>query len=126
MGDVCDNACGFGTTTLAIVGAASATPGGWLELVATGRSPAAQVLVGGVASALQVTAGKLLAQVPASLATGQSYRVELVNPEGCRSQEVVNLTIGNPPSSCGLTGFEAFALLGLVAGARRLRRRLAA
>ena len=94
----------------------------------SGFGPGAQVRVGGVAATAvtNLAPSSLSFQVPTGLTTGQSYGVEVVNPEGCRSQEVVNLTIGNPPSSCGLTGFEAFALLGLVAGARRLRRRLAA
>jgi hypothetical protein len=81
--------------------------------------------IGGVASP-QVTpagAGALLVKVPSGLTVGQSYPIEIVNPEGCRSQEVVTLKI-SPPSSCGLTGIEPFGLLGLVAGARRLRRAL--
>jgi len=123
-GDVCDNACGFGTTTLATVGAASAVPGGWFRITATGRSPAAQILVGGLAGALQETGGLLLARVPAALAVGQSYAVELVNPEGCRSQEVVQVAVVAQSTSCGLTGGEPFALLGALALARRGRRAL--
>ena len=127
-GDTCDNACGYGTTTLASLSQGTASPTLFVTATGSGFGPGAQVRVGGVAATAvtNLAPSSLSFQVPTGLTTGQSYGVEVVNPEGCRSQEVVNLTIGNPPSSCGLTGFEAFALLGLVAGARRLRRRLAA
>jgi hypothetical protein len=45
-----------------------------------------------------------------------------VNPEGCRSQEAVQVAVVAPSTSCGLTGVEPFALLGALALARRGRR----
>jgi len=125
-GDLCDNSCGFGTTTLASLSQGTAGISVTISATGTGFGPGAQVRVGGVSSpSVGVGSSSSVSfQVPGGLTVGQSYPVEIVNPEGCRSQEVVNLTIGNPPASCGLTGFEAFALLGLVSGARRLGRRL--
>jgi len=126
VGDVCDNSCGYGTTTLASLSQGTAGISVTISATGTGFAPGAQVRVGGVASpsVSNVGPGSLAFQVPGGLTVGQSYPVEIVNPEGCRSQEAVNLTIGNPPQACGHTGLEAFALLGLVAGARRLGRRL--
>lgn len=121
-GDVCDNACGFGTTTLALAGSAVTVPGGWIQLTASGRSPSAQVLVAGDPVQTVDNAGTLLARVPASLTPGRSYPVELLNPEGCRSQETVTVTV-QAPKGCGLSGAEPFGLAGALALARGLRPR---
>jgi DNA-binding beta-propeller fold protein YncE len=119
-GDLCDNACGFGATTLGGVTPATAPAGSWIDLTATGVGPSVQVHIAGVPVPLYQQNGAFGAQVPASLAPG-AYLVEVVNPEGCRSQEVVSVTVTTPGGGCGLTGIEALVGLAALRAARRLR-----
>jgi len=119
-GDVCDASCGFGTTSITSISPSSAQRGTWIDVSATGAGPSFQILIGGVATSVYNQNGVLGAQVPASVPDGV-HLVEVVNPEGCRSQELAQVTVsGTAGGGCGLTGFEAFALL---AGVRLLRRR---
>lgn len=124
VGDLCDNSCGFGTTTLASVSPGSAPRGAWINLTGTGVGPSFQVKIGGVNANIYNQYGTLGAQIPGALADG-SYLVEIVNPEGCRSQEVVNVTVAGTAGGCGLTGIEAFAVLGMLAAVRRMGRKQA-
>jgi len=123
VGDLCDNSCGFGTTTLTSISPASAMRGAWINFTGTGIGPSFQVRIGGVNAPTYTSFGTLGAQIPMSLADG-SYPVEIVNPEGCRSQEILLVSVaGTAGGGCGLTGIEAFAVLGLLGGLRRLGRR---
>ena len=90
-------------------------------MVSTGYGPSAQVWIGNVQATYVIDSGKLIAQVPTGpvIAPG-TYPVRIVNPEGCESQEIANLQVLAQSSSCGLTGFEAFVLLGLL-GLRRVK-----
>lgn len=121
IGDLCDSSCGFGTTSLTGVTPGTAMRNAWVDLTATGAGPNFQVLIGGVQAAVFDNMGGLGAQIPNSLVDG-TYLVEVVNPEGCRSQEPTQIVVsGTAGGGCGLTGIEAFALLGFVAVFRRRR-----
>jgi DNA-binding beta-propeller fold protein YncE len=122
-GDLCDNSCGFGTTTLASVSPPTQMRNAWITLNGAGAGPSFQVLIGGVSATVTNQGGILGAQVPGVLSDG-AYPVEIVNPEGCRSQEIVSVTVSGTAGTggCGLTGIEAFALLGGLGLVRRMRR----
>ena len=119
IGNVCDNLCIGTTTTIASLAPATQHKGSNIQVNGTGFSPSASVTIGGVAATTTfINSGLLVAQVPTSITVG-SKPVVVVNPEGCESQEVSNLTV-QAPASCGFTGIEPFLLLGLL-GTRRLR-----
>lgn len=120
VGDVCDALCVGTTTTVASLVPASQKKGGNFEVVGTGFGPSVEVWIGNVQATTQVVSGHLLASVPTGPAlTPGTYPVRVVNPEGCESQEIVNLQV-KAASACGFTGIEPFLLLGLL-GTRRLR-----
>ncbi len=125
VGDVCDDQCGAGAnTTLYSVTPSSGVVNGWVELTGTGFGPDAGVTIGGVACVVQRPGGALFARVP-SLPLGSPAPVVVVDPGGCRSLESVSFT-PVAPSSCGLLGLEALAVLPLarcLGGRRRSRRR---
>lgn len=117
IGNPCDDQCIAGdTTTLATIYPASGPISQVVELTGTGIGPSASVYFDATPAALTVTAGHYTATVPASLSTG-AHTVTIVNPEGCQSQEAVAFTV-TAPSSCGLLGIEAFAMLAAVRLAR--------
>jgi YVTN family beta-propeller protein len=121
VGNVCDNLCVGTTTSLATLVPATQKKGSNFQVNGTGFGPLATVVVGGVPIATTfVSSTQVLAQIPtgATLTAGPNA-VVVVNPEGCESQEAVNLTVQNQ-SACGFTGIEPFLLLGLL-GVRRMR-----
>jgi hypothetical protein len=123
VGDVCDNLCVGTTTTLASLAPATQVKGANVQVNGTGFSPSATVTIDGVAATTAfVSSSLLLAAVPTSITAG-SKPVVVVNPEGCQSQEISNLTV-QEPAACGLLGIEPLLLLGLL-GRRRMRRRSA-
>jgi MYXO-CTERM domain-containing protein len=80
------------------------------------------VHVGGVSTAVYEQAGVIGAQIPNSRPDGPAL-VEVVNAAaGCRSQELVQVTVTAPPGGggCGLLGAEALVVLALL---RRKQRR---
>lgn len=120
VGNVCDNLCVGTTTVLATVAPTAQLKGSNFQVNGTGFGPSASVVVSGVpVTTTFVSSTQLLAQVPAgpALSVGPNT-VVVLNPEGCESQEVVNLTV-QAPAACGFTGIEPFLLLGLL-GMRRL------
>jgi YVTN family beta-propeller protein len=120
VGNVCDNLCVGTTTTVTSLLPATQKKGSNVQVIGTGFGPSVEVWIGPVQVATQIVAGNLLASVPTGPAlTPGSYPVRVVNPEGCESQEVMNLQV-QPTSACGFTGIEPFLLLGLL-GTRRLR-----
>jgi len=120
VGNVCDNLCVGTTTTLTSTIPAAQKKGANIQVVGAGFGPSVEVWIGPVQATTQLVSGQLLANVPTgpSLPAG-TYPVRVVNPEGCESQEIVNLQV-NPAAACGFTGIEPFVLLGLL-GSRRLR-----
>ena len=125
IGDVCDDQCiGNEVTSLGSLSPTSGSTGLWIKVQAAGFGPSAEVRFGDV-SAEVIQGDGLFAQVPAGLANGL-HDVAVVNPEGCRSQEIVQFEVTPPSSSCGLLGIEAFALLGVIGWTRRQARRLRA
>jgi hypothetical protein len=126
-GDPCDNLCiAATTTTLGTLVPPAQKKGANFQVNGTGFGASATVWIGSVqAPTTFVSSSQLLAQVPTGPAlTPGSYPVRVVNPEGCESQEIVNLTLQPTGGSCGLTGIEPFLLLGLL-GAWRTRALIA-
>jgi hypothetical protein len=122
VGDPCDDECtAAGPTLVSEVVPASSVPGNWIEVRARGVGPSTIVRLGGVPMLSTVQAGKLLAQTP-FLPAGQAYPLVVENPEGCRSQERVTLTVA--AAGCGLLGIEAAGLLVLAATGLGVQRRL--
>jgi glucose/arabinose dehydrogenase len=120
IGDVCDAFCVGETTTLLGVTPAQAAAGSWVDLAATGVGSAAQVWIDGVQAEVFAGLGAFGARVPA-LAPGPAA-VEVVNPEGCRSQEPVSVVVLPPAGGgCGLLGGEALAALLVLRRPRRAR-----
>ncbi len=123
LGDECDGLCLGTATTLTSVVPASAYIGQSIVVTGTGISPSALLDVGGRRIPLTLSNGELRATVPA-LQAGL-HPVAIVNPEGCRSFDVVSLTVLHPSwggSTCGLLGIEPLVLVGLVHLYRRRRR----
>ena len=119
VGDECDDACGFGTTSIASIAPSTASAGSWIDVSGTGFGPNAEVWIGGASVPIYDQNGAFGAQIGASLPPG-TYTVEVVNPEGCRSQESVFVTVTPPAGGgCGLLGIEVFGLLGALTAARR-------
>lgn len=120
VGDPCDDECtAAGPIVLAEVVPATSIPGSWVEVRALGVGPSTSVWLGGVRMESVLQAGRLLARTP-PVPMGQVYPLVVENPEGCRSQERVTLTVA--PASCGLLGIEVAWLLVL---ARAFQRRVA-
>jgi DNA-binding beta-propeller fold protein YncE len=119
VGNVCDNLCIGTTTAIGSIAPAAQKKGSNIQVNGTGFGASAQVLIDGVAATTTfVSSNLLLANVPMSITVG-SKPVVVVNPEGCQSQEISNVTV-QAPAACGFTGIEPFLLLGLL-GTRRLR-----
>jgi len=120
VGDLCDALCVGATTSIASVDATTVPQGASFRLTGSGLGPAGRVRIGPAEVAPYSVAGGWIVTVPlAGLAPG-AHAVEIVNPEGCRSQEDVVVTVEPPLPSCGLLGMEALVVLG---GARRLHGR---
>jgi hypothetical protein len=128
VGNVCDDFCGngsFGATFLNGISPTTAARGGWIDLNAGGVGPNVQVSIGGMQAAIFQGSGEFGAQIPNGLADG-AYQVEVINPEGCRSQEVVEVVVSGTAGGggCGLTGAEAVVLITLASlRSRRAARR---
>lgn len=120
VGDVCDDRCVGPVTRITRVTPTTQAPGLSVEVEGTGLSPSAKVLIGGVETSYSRIGGDLHAIVPA-LAAGTQAGVVVVNPEGCRSQETIPITV-SAPASCGLLGLEALAAPLLAAALARRRR----
>ena len=121
-GDSCDNQCvGLPSTTVASVNPTAGPIGQIVEITGTGFGPSVQASFDGISAPMGITLGKYLVNVPAGLTPG-AHTLTVVNPEGCQSQEVVSFTV-TAGSSCGLLGIEPFAMLAILGGVRRLRRR---
>jgi len=124
VGDVCDDLC-VGTTTQISALLPAISPGGsWVHVDGGGVGPNAQVEAAGQPVPTQQSSGLLLFQVPA-VAVGSQLPIVVVNPEGCRSQQSVSLTVSAPVSSCGLLGVEGALPWALALWWRR-RARVAA
>jgi hypothetical protein len=122
LGDVCDDLCiGTEVTSLAGVSPTAGAVGHSVMINGTGFGPSVQVWIGGVQAATSTPSGLLVATVP-GLPNGV-HGVVVVNPEGCQSQQAVTFQVV-PASSCGLTGFELFPVMGLLAAGRRRLRSL--
>jgi hypothetical protein len=119
VGNACDDFCVGETTTLDGVEPLSVKKGNTIRLVGSGFGPAFRVWIGPLELTPQFVWPNWIAQIPTgpALATGP-HAVQIVNPEGCASQQSVSVTI-QPGQTCGLTGIEPFLLLGLL-GMRRL------
>ena len=123
VGDVCDDTCVGTRTTLTGLRPSARPPGAFFELLGTGFGPNAQALVAGAPVQTVVVQGSRLEAATPNLPAGSNAPVELVNPEGCRSQEVVLLQVqAAGASGCGLLGPEAVALVALLRVARRRSR----
>lgn len=120
-GDLCDDLCVGTRTTLSGVTPGTQIPGSNVELFGTGFGPSVEVVIGTTVLTPSEWYGRWLVQLPADFPTTGAFPVRIVNPEGCRSQESVLVSMA--PKSCGLVGIEPFVLLGLL-GARRMRRLL--
>jgi hypothetical protein len=123
VGDVCDDDCLGSQTTLGGIAPTHVPPYEWVEVLGTALGPNAEIRLDDVPAISLRIVGKLLLQAPPAPA-GTERRIVVVNPEGCRSQQSVTLTIDAPPvpAACGLLGIEPLALLTAVrvlAGARR-------
>jgi len=122
-GDRCDDRCAGADVTRALSLGADAVPAGATASVAgSGFGPDAYATIGGVkAQTVLWEPDRLMAQVPVQVGEG-IHPVVVVDPEGCRSQEELLLTVlPPPPGACGLLGVEPLAVLLLVR--RRHRRR---
>jgi glucose/arabinose dehydrogenase len=122
VGDPCDASCLGTPTRVSGVAPATATPGAWVEVLASGVSPGALVLFAGEPALTQQAGGELWAQLPSGAAVGTALAVEVVNPEGCRSQEPVTVAVVAASGGCGLVGAEALALLAWLLRRRRALR----
>ena len=114
VGDVCDSLCVGTVTKLTSVTPNVRTSASACDLVGTGFSPNARVQIGGVNATVTRMGGHLLATVP-SLPTGSVQPVVVINPEGCRSQELRTITVA-APEACGLLGIEVLLLPLFAAG----------
>ncbi|HVP29891.1 MAG TPA: PQQ-dependent sugar dehydrogenase [Myxococcota bacterium] len=108
VGDVCDALCVGTPTTVSGVAPASAAPGDMVQVLGTGFGPNARVWLDGQPAQTSRPAGLLLVTTPQATA-GTQLQVVAWNPEGCRSQETVLLTVTAPKKSCGLLGIEGAA-----------------
>lgn len=118
VGDACDDHC-LGTDTV-ITQVTPTTPkiGAALQIDGTGFSPTATVRFGEDSVAGVIDAGHLFVIVP-PLRIGVPVALQVVNPEGCASQQEVIVVPEAPVApSCGLIGGELVLLLWL----RRRRR----
>jgi glucose/arabinose dehydrogenase/PKD repeat protein len=120
VGDVCDALCVGEPTTLSGVTPPAMGPGVTATAQGTGFGAGAFVLLGATPLALSPPPGPRTFFVPAGTPLG-SHLVAVVNPEGCRSQEVVTIEVLAPGGSCGLVGIEAVLVLSGLRGARRRR-----
>lgn len=124
IGDVCDAVCLGDATALTAIAPVHAPPYEWVEVLGTGLGPNAEIWLDGVPAVTLRIVGKLLLQAPTA-PEGTLLQVVVVNPEGCRSREIVTLTIDAPPTpgACGLLGIEPFVLLAIVRLVGSARRR---
>jgi hypothetical protein len=83
-----------------------------------------KVRLGGRTLPLSLLAGLVpVFQVPVDLAPGGPLELTLIDPNGCRSRRTVMTRVkGDGAAACGLLGIE-LAVVPLVAGLRRRRRR---
>jgi len=124
VGDVCDDLCVGATTQITALQPPSSSVGTLVQVVGGGFGPNAVVEAAGQPAQTQHTSGLLLFKVPAA-AVGSQLPIVVVNPEGCRSQQSVSLTVSAPSSSCGLLGIEGAVPWALALWWRR-RARVAA
>ena len=124
VGDPCDDQCiGNEVTSLSGISPLTGPAGTAVGMIGTGFGPNATVTIGGLPATTNWVAGNLFASVPAGLANGL-HAVVVANPEGCRTQEVVNFQVApGGGAGCGLIGIEGFALLGFLGWTRRQVRR---
>lgn len=121
VGDVCDDVCVGTKTQITGLDPSITTAGSWVHVVGSGFGPNVQVQFAGQPAQLQQTNGALYAKTP-SAPVGSQLAVVAINPEGCRSQQAVSVTI-SAPVGCGLVGVEGALPCAVVLWWQRRRRK---
>jgi hypothetical protein len=90
--------------------------------VGTGFGESLQVTFNGVGTTVTRPNGLVYASVP-DFPVGSTLAVVAVNPEGCRSQQAVTLSVAPfVPTGCGLLGIEPLVLPGVLYALGKRRR----